>query len=340
MGNGARAFRACRARRAGRRSDEHRLTEIYEPPFPAYGARGGDIDRNGVFWASFASGHLGAFDRRKCKGPLNGPQASGKHCPEGWTLYRFPGPQFRDVQDDGSAEASYYVWVDWFNALGLGENVPIATGNMSERTSRWSTESSSRCACPTRRASSPSGPKGASTIRPRGWRGRGLWATYSTRAVFHSEGGTRSRPRVVKFQLPQLGLLLLEREQAFFWRSPRRSRRGRRPCAPRGGRARRAPPGSRRTRCRPRAPRPARRWPARSRGRCASRRAECGAARPTRGAGTRCRGCRAAGAREACFALDERKDSLLQLAQVARDDFGLAELLGEQPAAAPDHPPA
>jgi hypothetical protein len=34
-----------------------------------------------------------------------------------------------------------------------------------------------------------------------GWRGRGLWATYSTRAVFHSEGGTHNRPRVVKFQL-------------------------------------------------------------------------------------------------------------------------------------------
>ncbi|MGH8693243.1 MAG: carboxypeptidase-like regulatory domain-containing protein, partial [Burkholderiales bacterium] len=72
------------------------LTEIYEPPLPAYGARGGDIDRKGVFWASFASGHLGSFDRRKCRAPLNGPLATGKHCPEGWTLYRFPGPQFRD----------------------------------------------------------------------------------------------------------------------------------------------------------------------------------------------------------------------------------------------------
>ncbi len=40
---------------------------------PATGARGGDIDSNGVFWASYASGHLGSFDRRKCKGPLNGP---------------------------------------------------------------------------------------------------------------------------------------------------------------------------------------------------------------------------------------------------------------------------
>ena len=87
------------------------LAEIYEPPFPGYGPRGGDIDRNGVFWVSLSSGHLGTFDRRKCK-VLNGPTATGKHCPEGWTLYPFPGPQFRDVKDDGSAEASYYTWVD------------------------------------------------------------------------------------------------------------------------------------------------------------------------------------------------------------------------------------
>ncbi len=39
---------------------------------PGYGGRGADIDRNGVFWTSLASGHLGEFDRRKCK-VLNGP---------------------------------------------------------------------------------------------------------------------------------------------------------------------------------------------------------------------------------------------------------------------------
>ncbi|MGH8637733.1 MAG: hypothetical protein ACREUZ_11430, partial [Burkholderiales bacterium] len=72
------------------------ITEIFEPPLPGYGPRGGDIDRNGVFWASLSSGHLAAFDRRKCKGPLNGPNAAtGRHCPEGWTLYPFPGPQFK-----------------------------------------------------------------------------------------------------------------------------------------------------------------------------------------------------------------------------------------------------
>ena len=35
------------------------LTEIYEPPLPGYGPRGGDVDSNGVFWVSLSSGHLG-----------------------------------------------------------------------------------------------------------------------------------------------------------------------------------------------------------------------------------------------------------------------------------------
>ena len=177
------------------------ITEIYEPPFPGYGPRGGDIGRDGVFWASLASGHLGKFDRSKCKGPLNGPNATGKHCPEGWTLYRFPGPQFRDVQDDGSVEASYYTWVDWFDTFGLGKNVPIASGNMSDAyfalvDGKWVTL----------RVPYPMGfyakwSEGRIDDPNAGWKGKSLWATYSTRTVFHVEGGKENRPRVVKFQL-------------------------------------------------------------------------------------------------------------------------------------------
>jgi hypothetical protein len=177
------------------------LTEVYEPPFPAYGARGGDIDRNGVFWASYASGHLGSFDRRKCKGPLNGPNATGRHCPEGWTLYRLPGPQFRDVSDDGSAEASYYTWVDWFNSFGLGENVPIATGNMSDAYFALVEGKFVTLRVPYPMGFFAKWAEGRIDNRGAGWKGRGLWATYSTRTVFHLEGGKENRPRVVKFQL-------------------------------------------------------------------------------------------------------------------------------------------
>src|SRR5438552_1982762 len=64
------------------------LTEVYMPPDIGFGARGIDLDTNGLVWTTLSSGHLASFDRRKCKGPLNGPAAAnGTHCPEGWALY-------------------------------------------------------------------------------------------------------------------------------------------------------------------------------------------------------------------------------------------------------------
>ena len=178
------------------------LTEIYEPPFPGYGARGGDIDRNGVFWVSLSSGHLGSFDRRKCKGPLNGPaSATGKHCPEGWTLYVLPGPQFRDVSDPGSVESSYYTWVDQFNIAGLGNNVPIATGNLNDSLIALVDGKFVNLTVPYPIGFFTKWVEGRIDDPNAGWRGRGLWATYSTRAMFHLEGGKENRPRVVKFQI-------------------------------------------------------------------------------------------------------------------------------------------
>jgi hypothetical protein len=176
------------------------LAEVYEVPYPGYGPRGGDIDRNGVFWASLASGHLASFDRRKCR-VLNGPTATGKHCPEGWTFHQFPGPQMKNVNEPGSAEASYYTWVDQYDTFGLGKDVPIASGNLNDSLlalvdgkfvtlrvpypvgffTKW-TEG---------RIDDPNG----------GWKGKSLWATYSTRAMFHLEGGKENRPKAVRFQL-------------------------------------------------------------------------------------------------------------------------------------------
>lgn len=184
------------------------LTEIYElplddagEPVEGFSPRGMDIDRNGVAWAALASGHLASFDRRKCKGPLNGPEATGQHCPEGWTFYTEPLPQLKGVTDPGSAEASYYTWVDQFNTLGLGENVPINTGNESEgllalKDGEWVVL----------RVPYPLGfytkwMDGRINDPDAGWKGRGLWATVSTRAPFHMEGGKGTTSKVVKFQL-------------------------------------------------------------------------------------------------------------------------------------------
>src|SRR5258708_509089 len=73
------------------------LAEQYNVPLPGFGPRGGDIDKQGRVWVSLASGHMGVFDRRLCKGPLNGPKATGDHCPEGWAFHQYPGPGFKGI---------------------------------------------------------------------------------------------------------------------------------------------------------------------------------------------------------------------------------------------------
>jgi len=81
------------------------LAEVFEPPLPGIrSTRHGYPIAAASSGRPLSSGHMASFDRRKCKGPLNGPQATGQHCPEGWTLYPFPGPQLRSVTDSGSAE--------------------------------------------------------------------------------------------------------------------------------------------------------------------------------------------------------------------------------------------
>jgi len=185
----------------GANPTETALTEVYEPPFPGYGPRGGDIGRDGIYWVSLSSGHLGKFDRSKCKGPLNGPAATGKHCPEGWTLYPFPGPQFRDVKEQGSAEASYYTWVDQYNTFGLGANVPIANGNLNGSLLALVDGKWVNLQVPYPQGFFTKWTEGRIDDPNAGWKGRSLWTTYSTRTMFHLEGGKENRPRAVKFQM-------------------------------------------------------------------------------------------------------------------------------------------
>jgi len=191
----------------GANPPETALVEYYELPWDpklpvqGYSPRGMDIDRNGVAWVALASGHMGSFDRRKCKGPLNGPNATGQHCPEGWTFYAEPLPQMKGVSDPGSAEASYYTWVDQFDTFGLGKGTPINTGNGSEgllalKDGKWVIL----------RVPYPLGfytkwVDGRIDDPNAGWKGRALWATISTRAPFHMETGKGTTSKVMKFQL-------------------------------------------------------------------------------------------------------------------------------------------
>jgi hypothetical protein len=184
----------------GSNPPETALTEIYNIPLPGYGPRGGDIDSKGVVWVSLASGHLGSFDRRLCKGPLNGPNATGDHCPEGWKFYKYPGPGFAGIGDN-SAEASYYSWVDQHNTLGLGEDVPMSTGNLNDGLIALKDGKMITLRVPYPMGFYAKGFDGRIDDPNAGWKGRGLWTTSGDRAPWLKEGGKGRTPQVVHFQL-------------------------------------------------------------------------------------------------------------------------------------------
>lgn len=187
------------------------LTEYYELPWrdpdapedvrAGYSPRGMDITRQGVVWTPLASGHLARFDRSRCEGPLNGPEATGRHCPEGWTLYPEPLPRMKGVSAPGSAEGSYYTWVDWFDASGLGADTPINTGNASEGLLALVDEEWIVLRVPYPLGYYTKWMDGRIDDPDAGWRGRGLWTTVSTRAPFHMETGKGTTSKVVKFQM-------------------------------------------------------------------------------------------------------------------------------------------
>jgi hypothetical protein len=179
---------------------ETTLAEIYNVPMPGFGARGADIDGKGVVWVSLASGHLGSFDRSKCKGPLNGPKATGNHCPEGWTFHQYPGPGFKGLGEN-SAESSYYTWVDQHNTFGLGENVPMSTGNLNDGLIAFKDGKMVVLRVPYPLGFYAKGFDGRIDDPNAGWKGRGLWTTSGDRAPWLREGGKGSKPIAVHFQL-------------------------------------------------------------------------------------------------------------------------------------------
>ncbi len=179
---------------------ETALTEIYNVPPPGFGARGADIDGNGVVWVSLASGHLGAFDRRKCKGPLNGPKATGDHCPEGWSFYQYPGPGFDGIGPN-SAESSYYTWVDQHDTFGLGRNVPISTGNLNDGLIAYANGQMVVLRVPYPVGFYAKGLDGRIDDPNGGWKGKGLWAANGDRTPWLIEGGKGTRPLAAHFQL-------------------------------------------------------------------------------------------------------------------------------------------
>jgi hypothetical protein len=189
------------------------LTEFYQFPYKnakapvnGFSPRGSDISSEGVLWSVLASGHVASFDRRLCKGKLNGPGAADAQnvCPEGFRLYQMPGPQFDNVPANtvgASAEAPYYVWVDQHNILGMGKDVPIATASQSDGLAALVDGKWVFLHVPYPMSFYPKNLDGRIDDANGGWKGRGIWSVYSGRSQPHLEGGKGQTSKVVKVQM-------------------------------------------------------------------------------------------------------------------------------------------
>ena len=181
-------------------------TEVYEvPQAGVFGPRGPDVDpKTGVVWLPFAgSGHLGRFDRSKCK-PATGAELNDfQRCKEGWTVYKLPGPNFPGVNNGGSTEWPYLAKVDIHNILGLGSNTVLLNGTTSDSilaflpdTERWVVM----------RMPFPNGFYTRSINwriddASAGWKGRGLWENTANITPWHQETGKGTLGTIVKFQM-------------------------------------------------------------------------------------------------------------------------------------------
>ena len=114
---------------------------------------------------------------------------------------RSPARSLPASKSTGSAEASYYTWVDQFDTFGLGRNVPWATGNANESLMALVDGQWLNFVVPYPLGFYAKWMDGRIDDPNAGWKGRGVWATYGTRTPFHLETGKGTRPKVVKFQL-------------------------------------------------------------------------------------------------------------------------------------------
>jgi len=181
--------------------------EVFVPPpstIPLPYSGGVAVDSDGVAWLNWRGVHeIFSFDRRKCK-VLNGPTATGQQCPEGWTVYKKPGPTFKG-EPDLSTDMLYLSNIDHHNALGLGEDV-LLSGDVNADSFWVLMPENGQMKSLTLRVPYPLGfhsrhVAGRIDDPKAGWKGRGMWSSYSMYTPWHQEGGKGSRPKVVKFQM-------------------------------------------------------------------------------------------------------------------------------------------
>lgn len=184
------------------------IAEVYMPPPSVqdpspYGSGGLHITGEGVVWQDWrGSGHFSMFDRRACT-VTNGPEATGQSCPEGWTFHRMDKPTYQNAEVPINSDESYLTQVDHHDVLGLGRDVPLYGVVNTDSLEVFVPETEQFV---TLRVPYPLGffsrsSNGRIDDSTTGWKGKGLWSSYSNYAAWHLEGGAGTHQKAVKFQL-------------------------------------------------------------------------------------------------------------------------------------------
>jgi len=103
--------------------------------------------------------------------------------------------------DSASADSAYYDFVDRFDMLGVGKDVPVAGGNLSEGLLALVNGKMVTFRVPYPMGFYAKGLDGRIDSTSGGWKGKAIYTPVSTRAPFHMEGGKGNLPKLVKFQV-------------------------------------------------------------------------------------------------------------------------------------------
>ena len=139
----------------------------YALPAPGRFAHGIDFSTDGNVWVSLGSGQLGRLNRK-----------TGE-----WKFWDNPGVKFKGTgQETGTTDFPYYLWVDQFDVSGLGKDTVFVTGSASDAMFVFDPkkETFSVFHIPYPMPYYARGLDGRIDDAKAGWKGRGLWMTYSS----------------------------------------------------------------------------------------------------------------------------------------------------------------
>ena len=169
--------------------------EVYKPPTgqvpEVSGAGHVTVDTQGVVWMIWrGSQHLTSFDRRKCKTPVTGAAAAtGEGCKEGWTVHKMGGPNYQGTNVE--ADMTYLPQTDRWDTLGQGKDLPVwGTVNQdSLRAYNPKTNTFLELRVPYPMGFFSRSANGRIDNPSAGWKGKGLWSSFSTYIPWQTETG-------------------------------------------------------------------------------------------------------------------------------------------------------